>query len=168
MMSKAMSEMDQLMQPRQVSPVSDNASVSDLTDSAKWPSRGSWDQVLGSVISGAQADPCSAPLLARARLSPYGFGAHLNQFANEVALAMYTGKPIALCAPSNVRDSWAQYFQDPGFARCGTCDWNVGPRRFREMGMDVSDGDAATRADIKRYLYRRLFTPRPDQQQNMQ
>jgi hypothetical protein len=164
LMSKDMSALEQMMQSTTASP-SDGGSVNDLLASARWPSRESWDQTLNSVISGAKADPCSAPLLARARLSPYGFGAHLNQFANEVALAMYSGKPIALCAPSNVRDEWSQFFQDPGFARCDSCDWNAGPRIYHEMGMDVDSHDEAYAADLKRYLYKKLFTMNNDQQQ---
>lgn len=140
-------------------------SMSDLLSSAKWPAKDDYDHAFSSVVSGAAGDACSAPLLARSRLSPYGMGAHLNQFANEVALAMYSGKRIALCAPSDVRDTWAKYFEDPGFSRCGSCDWGAGPRQYREMGWDVSDSpDHSSMADVKRYLYRRLFALKYDAQ----
>lgn len=144
---------------------SGDLSVSDLLGSARWPTEASRDEVFATALSGAAATPCSAPLLGRARLSPYGFGAHVNHFANEVALAMYSGKPIALCAPPEVRDTWARYFQDPGFARCASCDWDTGPRRYREMGFDVSNGhDHEQVADIKRYLYHKLFALQADTQ----
>mmetsp|Transcript_111539 Transcript_111539/g.197566 ORF Transcript_111539/g.197566 Transcript_111539/m.197566 type:complete len:374 (-) Transcript_111539:13-1134(-) len=142
---------------------SSTLSISDLLASAKWPVKGSYDQALSSVMTGAAADSCAAPLLARSRLSPWGMGAHLNQFANEVELAVYSGKPIALCAPEGVRDAWAVYFEDPGFSKCGQCDWGAGPRQYREMGWDVSDSsDHAKMADVKRFLYQKLFTLKPD------
>lgn len=89
----------------------------------------------------------------------------MNQFANEVALSLYAGKPIALCAPADVRDTWAKYYQDPGFARCGTCDWGSGPRKYRQMGWDISNGHDHQRvAEIKHYLYGRLFALQPEAQ----
>lgn len=142
-----------------------NLALSDLLSSGGWPAQEMWDQAFSNALSGASEDPCDAPLLGRARLSPYGFGAHLNQFANEVALAMYAGKPIALCAPASVRDSWTRYFQDPGFSRCSTCDWGSGPRRYSQMGFDVSNGhDHDQVAAIKHFLYRKLFTLQTDSQ----
>lgn len=138
---------------------SSTLSISDILKGAKWPEQDSYDQTFSSVTSGAAGNACSAPLLARSRLSPYGLGAHLNQFANEVVLAMYSGKPIALCAPANVRDTWEKYFNDPGFSKCGECDFGVGPRQYREMGWDVSDSpDHAKMADVKHYLYGKLFS----------
>jgi hypothetical protein len=140
---------------------SDNSelSMSDLLASAKWPEKDSYDEAFRKVVTGAAGQPCSAPLLARSRLSPYGMGAHLNQFANEVELAMYSGKPISLCAPADVRDAWAKYFNDPGFSKCGDCDWGTGPRQYREMGWDVSDSSDHTKmADMKRYIYGKLFS----------
>lgn len=142
---------------------SSTLSISDLLASAKWPASGSYDQAFSSVMTGAAADSCAAPLLARSRLSPWGMGAHLNQFANEVELAIYSGKPIALCAPDGVRDAWGIYFENPGFSKCGQCDWRVGPRQYPEMGWDVSDSsDHAKMADVKRFLYKKLFTLKPD------
>jgi hypothetical protein len=133
-------------------------SMSDLLSSAKWPAKDAYDQAFASVVQGAAGNACSAPLLARSRLSPWGMGAHLNQFANEVELAMYSGKPIALCAPPEVRDTWAKYFQDPGFSKCGSCDWGSGPRQYREMGWDVSDSpDHKQMADVKRFIYNKIF-----------
>lgn len=140
-------------------------SLTELLAAAKWPARDSWDQSFRAVMSGATSAPCSAPLLGRYRLSPYGFGAHLNQFANEMVLAMYSGKPIALCAPSDVRDQWAVYFQDPGFARCTSCDWEIGPRNYHEIGYDINDGsDHTAMANVKRYVYQQLFALKPDAQ----
>lgn len=140
-------------------------SLTELLRGARWPSQEEWDQSFSAAVSGGTTEPCSAPLLGRYRLSPYGFGAHLNQFANEVVLAMYSGKPLALCAPPNVRDQWAVYFQDPGFGRCTSCDWEVGPRDFHEMGYDLNGGsDQSAMEDVKRYVYQKLFALRPEAQ----
>lgn len=140
-------------------------SISDILKGAKWPDQDSYDQTFSKMLSGAAGNACSAPLLARSRLSPYGLGAHLNQFANEAVLAMYSGKPLALCTPPNVRDTWAKYFNDPGFPKCSECDWGAGPRQYREMGWDVSDSpDHAKMADVKHYLYGKLFSLNYDAQ----
>lgn len=150
-----------------LSPLVDGStlSISELLATAKWPEKESYEQAFSAVMSGAAGNACSAPLLARSRLSPYGMGAHLNQFANEVELAMYSGKPIALCAPANVRDAWASNFNDPGFAKCGECDWGAGPRQYREMGWDVSDSpDHAKMADMKRFIYSKLFSMKYDKE----
>jgi len=167
--SSSLSGLDKIMQNMEAKPAPSQdmstMSMSDLLGSAKWPKGDSFDQSFASVLSGGTSSPCSAPLLGRSRLSPYGFGAHLNQFANEVALAMYSGKPLALCAPSGVRDSWSVYFQDPGFGRCESCDWGQGPRLYTEMGWDVNDGpDHTQMVEVKRYLYTKLFTLQSDSQ----
>lgn len=147
---------------------SSTLSISTLLASAKWPEKDSYDDVFRKVISGAAGQACSAPLLARSRLSPYGLGAHLNQFANEVELAMYSGQPLALCAPANVRDAWEKYFNDPGFSKCGECDWGSGPRQYREMGWDVSDSSDHTHmVDVKRYVYGKLFGLKYDVQETV-
>lgn len=149
------------------SPLTDSAtlSISEVLAGAKWPEQDSYEQTFANVIHGAAGQACAAPLLGRSRLSPYGMGAHLNQFANEVELAMYSGKPIALCAPPNVRDAWAKYFNDPGFSKCDQCDFGAGPRQYREMGWDVSDSpDHAKMADVKRFIYGKLFSMSYDAQ----
>jgi len=141
------------------------SSINDLLANMTWPAKHLWAKTLDDVMSGASASPCTAPVLARARLSPYGFGAHLNHFVNEVALAMYAGQPIALCTPPDVRDIWALYFEDPGFFRCPTCDWGIGPRDFPQMSWDISDDAHQCQAEeMKRFLYQKLLTPNREAQ----
>jgi hypothetical protein len=164
----AVNDLDQFMKgPTTVAPAfpsmpaddGSTLSISELLASAKWPAKDAYEQTFNTVVHAAAGNGCSAPLLARSRLSPYGMGAHFNQFANEVELAMYSGKPIALCAPASVRDAWSKYFQDPGFSKCDACDWGSGPRQYREMGWDVSDSpDHTQMADVKRFIYGKLFT----------
>merc|ERR1719436_524955 len=74
------------------------------------------------------------------------------------------GSPVALCAPPKVRDTWAEYFEDPGFARCGRCDYRG--RHHAEdawiRGWQISHSeDHAKVQEMKRFLYRRLFKMKP-------
>lgn len=158
--NKDLDALDAIMKPKAAPTTApDTETMKDILENAKWPAREDFDKTFSTVAFGAVSAPCSAPLLGRARLSPWGLGAHLNQFANEVEVAMYTGKPMALCAPPDVRDSWARYFQDPGFSRCSTCDWGVGPHNYRQMGWDIGENtDQSPATEMKRYLYKKLMT----------
>merc|ERR1719436_1596334 len=70
------------------------------------------------------------------------------------------GSPVALCAPPKVRDTWAMYFEDPGFARCGRCDYRGRnhPEDAWIRGWHVSQSsDQAQVEEMKRFIYSRLF-----------
>jgi len=133
---------------------------------AAWPPRAAWNSLFARLTSSAAAAPCSAPVLGRARLKPDGLGSSLNNFANEILVAMLMGEPVALCAPAGVRDVWASHFRDPGFPRCSSCDYRAGHHpddawiRGFEVGRAVlrsGSDDRALLVDLKRFLYRHLF-----------
>lgn len=139
----------------------DNSSANALS-----PPRSDWDSVFKQVVSGAADAPCSAPVLGRARLKPDGLGSRLNQFANEIVLAMHHDEPVALCAPAAVRDTWAVYFQDPGFPRCDSCDFRGSTHNDAwQQGWWASGNLDHTWVDsMKHFLYSRLFRLTADMQ----
>lgn len=131
-----------------------------------WPPRATWDSLFARLTSGASSSPCSARVLGRARLKPDGLGSSVNNFANEMLVAMLSGEPVALCSPEGVRDVWASYFRDPGFPRCHTCDFRAGhhPEDAWIKGFEVGRSvlrngrdDRASLEETKRFLYRHLF-----------
>jgi len=131
-----------------------------MFDFTGWPRRATWETNWGNLVAKRIRDPCSAPVLARARLKPDGLGSNFNNFVNELVVAIYTGKPVALCAPPNVRDVWGLYFQDPGFSRCDKCDFRAGQHwdDAWAVGFSVSrDQDHTQVAEVKRFLYHKMF-----------
>lgn len=79
---------------------------------------------LRGVLKAGEAAGCDADILARAmtRLPPDpgpGLGARINNFANEVLLAMYGNYSLAVCSTSNghtfPRDVWSNDAEDPVF-----------------------------------------------------
>jgi len=126
----------------------------------KWPPPSAWDHVFAQTLTARAADPCSAPVLGRARLKVDGLGSSLNNFANELVTAMHSGAPVAMCTPKGIRDPWIAHFKDPGFATCDRCDYRTGQHWDDAwvVGYELSESENHTEvAFLKRFIYKKLF-----------
>jgi len=141
------------------------AGVADLIAAGAPPQQAwqaSFDLVAGKRYQAGDhvCDEATGPrLLAKARISPSGLGSRMNNFANEALWAMWAGMPLTLCTPVGYHDSWPTYFEAVNFSRCSECGGSesvfasgacAGAYASRSLMED-------TLADMKRYIYSRLF-----------
>lgn len=149
--------------------------------SGQLPTADRWEDLFGSFRSSPEA-PCSSPVQASARLVSFdeenptagpmyqALAKGLNNFVNEMLVAMYTGLPPALCtASSGYDDLWHRHFDDPGLKWCQMCqapppgaDQGPSPQLWT-AGAAASAAQAqehpALLEDLKRFLYAKLFVP---------
>jgi hypothetical protein len=134
------------------------------------PGRGQWEAIWDSLM--ANATTCDTPFQATMQLADdsHGFGSNMNNFVNELLVAMYTGRPITLCSPVVLRNLWSENFHNPGLPKCGRCSPPPkDPTRIEPMlwmhGAATSMVQAGRHPDalegLKRFLYRKVFALRP-------
>jgi hypothetical protein len=152
--------------------------------SGQLPPADRWEDLFASFRSSPEA-PCSSPVQASARLFSFNventatgpmyqaLANGLNNFVNEMLVAMYTGLPPALCtASSGYDDLWHRHFDDPGLKWCQMCqapppgaDQGPSPQLWT-AGAAASAAQAQQRPalleDLKRFLYAKLFVPGSD------
>ncbi|CAK0790443.1 unnamed protein product, partial [Prorocentrum cordatum] len=125
------------------------------------PEQGSQDVAEQFRLSAAGGtDPCSAQVLSTAWLMfPYGMGAKLNNYVNDLLVAMHRGQSFAVCVGPDGDLSLDPYFRDVGLPRCLHCK---GPQ------LDLLDefpvlmyGTISRRRteEVKALLYQTLFQP---------
>eukprot|EP00928_Gymnodinium_smaydae_P081228 TRINITY_DN64783_c0_g1_i1.p1 TRINITY_DN64783_c0_g1~~TRINITY_DN64783_c0_g1_i1.p1 ORF type:complete len:368 (-),score=34.46 TRINITY_DN64783_c0_g1_i1:411-1514(-) len=147
-----------------------------------WPSQQQWPRILREVSRSSMrprdfADPsrvsrrAAYPIFSFARLAQYGMMMRLNNFANEMLVAMYLKRPIVLCAPAGVRDTWTVHFEDPGFLRSRDCDWpgafapncsEIRPKAWLAgswTSLQLAKNESFLA--MKRFIYRGLFRFKP-------
>merc|ERR1719191_1666065 len=85
------------------------------------PGRGQWEAIWDSLM--ANSTTCDTPFQATMQLADdsHGFGSNMNNFVNELLVAMYTGRPITLCSPVVLRNLYSENFLNPGLPRCARC-----------------------------------------------
>jgi hypothetical protein len=145
-----------------------------------FPPQESWEQIWEKTFIAQHTDPCKAPIMAQMPMGEKkrGFGSDMNNFVNEALVAMYTRRPIAICAPHGKRNLWAESFIDPGLHRCSPCTLPPEVADVREgawaAGAKTSTAEAGAGGEralsmvtIKRFLYKKLFVLRPELQQDL-
>lgn len=134
------------------------------------PDRQQWDEIWDGLMSNSSG--CDAPLKATMQLADgsHGFGSDMNNFVNELLVAMYTGRPITLCSPIVLRNLWSENFLNPGLPRCTSC--SPPPKDLTHVEPMLWMHGAATSMiqagrhpnlleGLKRFLYRKAFALRP-------
>jgi hypothetical protein len=141
-------------------------------DLVELPSREQWEQIWDSLMSNVST--CDTPFQAVMQLADgsHGFDSDMNNFVNEMMVAMYTGRPITLCSPVVLRNLWTENFHNPGLPRCEHCappprnDASASTEPMLWMhGAATSMTQAGRHPEVleglKRFLYRKLFQLRP-------
>jgi hypothetical protein len=104
----------------------------------------------------------------------------MNNFVNEVMVAIYTGMPLTLCTPAGFKDLWNENYLDPGLPRCsleGCAPPDEHPDEpaptFGKMlyihgaatSMQQAGRHPTALEGLKRFLYQQLFVLRPELKQ---
>jgi hypothetical protein len=135
------------------------------------PERGQWELIWERLLR--NTSNCDTPLQSVMQLADgdHGFGSNMNNFVNEMLVAMYTNRQITLCSPAVLRDLFSENFLNPGLPRCGTC--SPPPKDpEKEQPMLWMHGAATSMIQVgehpdkieslKRFIYNKLFVLRPE------
>lgn len=119
-----------------------------------------WSSQLNSVVQSGNHDPCQADIVS-AMDTPSGFGSRINNFMDEVWLAVYAGRSMALWEEDDFIKSWRKYFETPlGFCNASTVDWS------RKWGASTAARPAASamaKVDreyvmkLKSFIYSKMY-----------
>jgi hypothetical protein len=136
------------------------------------PPADQWESIWQKITNNATKDFCATTIQGVVRLpSPHhGFGSSMNNFVNEVLVAMYSQTPMTLCSPPGVRDLWAEHFVDPGLSHCSMCfppppEATSAPMVFAsgaQASMSLAAVANETLVGIKRFIYKKLFKLSPE------
>jgi len=122
---------------------------------------------LADVSSAAASDPCGADILANGLARPFGFGSRALVLSDELELALYFNKSVAICDGSLEEPGigWSRFFQNPaGVVMCTnleTCSARRSDSNIHVASMlakDLRRQHFDFQRKVKQLLYRGLFT----------
>lgn len=122
-----------------------------------------FEERLAAAAEAAREDPCNADVLANGFGYPYGFGSRAGLAANELQLAAYFNKSVALCDGDSYHDGidFANYFTS-SIGICKDADLCFAGRTAAPFigcgfSMMLKDVDYEYETHVKRVSYQSMF-----------
>merc|ERR1719197_1760041 len=131
------------------------------------PGKDQWENRLLRVIEGSRGDPCSADLLSNGFNNEHsGFFSRVDLVINELGLAMYFNKSVALCNPGPfVKRVWQQYYKSFDIGVCPEpkrCDLDIAKARLgNNFSHQLLNADRKYLLDFKEFTYEHMFVLKP-------
>jgi len=130
------------------------------------PVREQWEQRLLEVVGRSRGDPCSADVLISGFNWGQGFFSRIILVMNELGLAMYFNKSVAVCNGSRfVEDIWQKYYTPIQIEVCeksAMCDGSILQANVgNDLAVKLLKVDRNYLWDFKEFIYKRMFVLKP-------
>jgi len=119
------------------------------------------------ALSRAREDPCNAAVLHPHFVLTHphsGFCSRMNNFVNEMLVAMYSKRPVAPCGNPEMKNLWSENFDVPDLPVCPVCAIKANDNSKEWLwsaGFHVAaDHQTPEMEFTKRFLYKKLFVPK--------